>query len=448
MEYLVLGAGISGLGACQLLTQQNNKVFLFDKDRKKLDDLKRAKLVPDDVVLCTKNFEKYVHSTMCIVLSPGVVLPSKMQKLIKKFSLPVLGEVELGAKNCQGTLVAITGTNGKTTTTTLTNFVLNYAQKHSFCVGNVGTSICSVASQTSPQDFVVCEVSSFQLEHCKTFHPHIVAFLNFAPDHLDRYKTTDDYLQAKKHIFNNLDSEDFAILNYDDDIVRACAHQTCAQTIYFSANHILDTLEYSAWVFNDVLHIKLGEKLFRIATVGAKMHQKHNICNMLVASIISILCGVDENTIGEAFARYTLPQHRCEFVGEFGGVRYIDDSKATNIHATTSALMGITSPVVLLLGGSDKGENFNTFFAHIPNNVKKVVTFGKMGKKLFKTAKKYMVPVRYVHDFALAVDEAKACALGGDTVLLSPACASFDEFSSYAERGDCFKYLVGGGNVE
>ncbi len=449
MEYLVFGAGVSGLGACELLAKQNNKVYLYDKDKKKLHDLKRAKLVADSVVLCTKSFKNCVHSTMCIVLSPGVLLTPKIDKIIKKYNLTTLGELELGAKNCQGTLIVITGTNGKTTTTTLTDFVLNYAQKHSFCVGNVGISICSVALKTKPQNYIVCEASSFQLEHSKTMHPHIVAFLNFAPDHLDRYKTLDDYLSAKSHVFDNLDNNDYVVLNYDDDVVRACAHKTNARVIYFSVNHILDSFEYSAWVFEQVLHVKLGDKIHRISTIGTKLSGMHNVANMLVASVIALLCGVDENLISEAFVKYTLPSHRCEFVGEFGGVRYIDDSKATNIHATTNALANIKTPIVLMLGGSDKGEDFDVFFAHIPNNVKAIVTFGQMGKKLYKLANKYNVNnVHYVRDFKLALDEAKSQSLAGDTVLLSPACASFDAFDSYAERGDYFKYLVCGGDVE
>ena len=445
MQFLVIGAGVSGLGACSLLIKNGHDVLLYDKNYKKLLSLKECGLVEESVV-CVKNFKKYVHTTMCIVFSPGVKIDKKINKIIKHNKPKIVGEFELGAKFAKGIKIAITGTNGKTTTTELINFVLNYANKTSFSVGNNGTSISSVASKTKDDDFLVCELSSFQLEHSKLFFPHIACFLNFAPDHLDRYKSLNDYLLAKLHIFDNLTEHDFAVLNYDDEVVKNVCINTNPQKFFVSATQNLNSLENSAWKQNDNIFVKFGEKIFEISCVNS-LKGIHNVYNMLFCSVVCVLCGVSEEKISEAFSRFVLPNHRCEFVAKKNGVTYIDDSKATNVAACLAAVSSFCN-VVLMLGGSDKGEDFSVLFKNLGDSVKQIITFGQTGKKLFKLAKKFNYSVFYVKDFSSAFEKAKSVAVSGDVVLLSPACASFDAFKNFEERGNFFKYLVTGEDVE
>lgn len=446
MRYLILGAGVSGLGATGLCLNLGHEVVLYDKDKTKLNELKEAKLLDDKVAICSKIFKDLVRSTDCIVLSPSIKTYSNLNKFRKLKNIDVVGELEFGARNSKGTQIAITGTNGKTTTTELCDYCLNYANKTSYAVGNVGTSICEVAPKTKDDDFLVIEASSFQLENAKTFHPHIACFLNFAPDHLDRYKNVGDYLKAKLHIFDNLTEQDFAVLNYDDEVVAKV--QTLARKIFVSAKQDLSSLEYSAWFFENTIYVKILDDVYKIPVLNTELKGIHNIYNMLFASVVCILCGVDKDAISLAFSCFELPKHRCELVAKIRGVSFVDDSKATNIHATKNALLSFSEPVILLLGGSDKGEDFSSFFVELSCNVKEIITFGCVGKKLFNLAKKSCRNVSYCKRFDEAVEKAKLDAIFGDVVLLSPACASFDEFSSYAQRGECFKNLVLGGNFE
>ena len=449
MHYLVLGAGISGLGATKLCLSLKQKVILYDKNKQKLLSLKESNLIDKNVETCSKISKRTMHSTMCIVLSPGVVLLQKIFNFAKIHKIPIMGELEFGMKYAKGKKIAITGTNGKTTTTNLCDFVLNYAKKSSKAVGNVGVSVCDIALNTKDEDFLVCEASSFQLENAKTFHPSIACFLNFAPDHLDRYKTIDDYFNAKLHIFDNLEEEDFAVLNMDDDVVFNFHKNLKAKTVFISVKKHLENECYSAWKDGEFLFAKLNDKLFKISTNNSNLQGIHNVYNMLFAFVVCLLCGVNEKTIQQAFANFVLPNHRCEVVATKNGVKFVDDSKATNIHATLSALNSFKAPVVLLVGGSDKGEDFSRLFLNLPSNVKSVITFGDVGKKLKKIAKKCgYQSVIYEKEFEFAINKAEELAISKDVVLLSPACASFDKFKSYAERGDYFKFLITGERVE
>ena len=447
MQYFVFGAGISGIGACNMLSKMGQSVVLFDENKKKLFELKESGLIDKSVILCTKISKNIMHSTSCIVLSPGVKTYKKLRKFKKLKNVEGVGELELGARFCKVMQIAITGTNGKTTTTKLCEFCLNHSKANAYAVGNVGTSISSVALDTKKDDFLVIEASSFQLENAKTFHPHIACFLNFAPDHLDRYKTMQDYFNAKLHIFDNLNQDDWAILNFDDPVVSKI-NLKC-KVVFVSATQKLNRLKNSAWIEEKNIYVKLDNKVSVVFIGNSNLKGTHNLFNMLFASVVCLICGLTTDELSSSFKDFVLPDHRCRVVAKLDGVTYVDDSKATNIHATKSALSSISGPVVLLLGGSSKNEDFSDFFKQLPQNVKSVVTFGQMGKNLFKLAKKSgLLNVFFEKKFKNAVLTAKKLAQSGDFVLLSPACASFDEFSGYAERGDCFKYLVKGERVE
>ncbi len=446
MFYLVLGAGISGIGACNLLIKQKQKVILYDKDKSKLYSIYNAKLVDKSVVLCTKLNKIKPHSIKCIVVSPGVKISKTMHKKAKLYNIDIISEIELGAQYNSGKLIAITGTNGKTTTTLLATHILNCAQKKAVAVGNVGRSISEVVFNTTKDNFLVCEASSFQLQYIKKFKPKISAFLNFAPDHLDVHSTINEYLMCKQNIYKNQDKQDYVILNYDDKIVFNCAQNTKANVVYFSIKHSLSNYKYSAYKSQDFLCIKLDTKLYKLQ-INAKM-LSINLYNVLVASTIALLCGVDIVDVKEAINSFKLPPHRCEFVVNKNGVDYINDSKATNIHATLNALNNFNKPLILLLGGSNKGEDFSYLFKNLTQNIKYIVAFGKTGKKIFNLSKKFKIKAEFIYNFEDAVIKSMQISKSGDVVLLSPACASFDQFSNYLQRGDFFKYLVSGETFE
>lgn len=447
MSYLVVGAGISGLGAANLLCELGENVVLYDKNKEKLLSVANAGLINSAAEPCTKNLYKAVKCSECIVLSPGVNLDNKTQKLIHEKNIKLISEVELGAMHTNANIVAITGTNGKTTTTLLTTHILKKAGKNAQAVGNVGVSICSVVHSTSKNNLLICEVSSFQLQHTMHFCPHISVFLNFAPDHLNVHKNVSEYLQAKKKIFANQTSANFAIFNYDDEIVRNMAKECNAKIIFISTKENLENSQNSAWINDNIMHIKIDNKSYQITLKNKALANGPNKYNTLAACTIALLYNVLPQEIGNALLDFKLPAHRCEYFAKIDGIWFVDDSKATNIHATKSAIQSIDAPIVLMLGGSDKGESFDEFLHNLAHNVKLVVTFGKMGKKIFKLCQKYLIPSIYQKDLSLAVAKAKENACSGDVVLFSPACASFDKFSSYQERGEFFKYLVNGETI-
>ena len=447
MRYLVVGAGISGLGAASLLTKLGEDVVLYDKNKEKLLSVAKSGLVDKKVELCIKNLCKAIKNSECIVLSPGISLDNKIQKLIQEKHITLISEIELGAMHCTADIVAITGTNGKTTTTLLTTHILNKTGHKAQAVGNVGVSLCSVVHSTCPNDLLICEVSSFQLLHTMHFCPHISVFLNFASDHLNVHKDINEYLQAKKKIFANQTSKDYAIFNYDDEVVRQVATECKANIIFISAKQELSGMQNCAWIEHNTMHIKLDGLSYEVALNNKTLARGPNTYNTLAACVIALLYDTNPHKIQNALLDYKLPAHRCEYFAKVDGVSFVDDSKATNIHATKNAIQSFDTPIVLMLGGSDKGESFDEFLHNLAHNVKMVVCFGKMGKKIFKLCQKYLIPSIYQKDLALAVKKAKENAILGDVVLFSPACASFDKFSSYQERGEFFKYLVNGENV-
>ena len=447
MFYLVLGAGISGIGACNLLVKQNKEVILYDKDKTKLYSIYKAKLIDKSIILCAKLNKIDIKEIECIVVSPGVKISGTMHRKIQRHNISIISEIELAAQCFYGSLIAITGTNGKTTTTLLTTHIFNCVNKNAVAVGNVGRSFCEVAINANKEDILVCEASSFQLQNIKTFKPKISAFLNFAPDHLNVHSTLNEYLNSKKNIFKNQTNDDYILLNYDDKIVMQCAKETPSKVVYFSVKKILkDDYKYCAYIVRNIIYIKLNTNTFEIP-INNKI-QSLNAYNVIVASVIALLYGVNIKDIISSISSFNLPPHRCEFVISKNGVEYINDSKATNIHATLNAIKTFSKPIILLLGGSNKGENFKQLFDNLTPNIKHIVAFGKTGKNIFKLSKRYNKAASYIYNFESAVKKAQCLATFGDIVLLSPACASFDQFSNYSQRGDYFKYLVSGETFE
>ena len=441
-RYLVYGLGISGIGAVEYLSKQSKQVFVYDDNIKLGEELKRGCIVPQNTVIIHKINSKILKNIECIVLSPGIKMPNKIDKLVKKMGISVIGELELASKNCPCSILAITGTNGKTTTTMLLSDMLSAGKKDVHTVGNIGTSFCSELSVLTLDSVAVCEVSSFQLENCSSFAPVGIGFLNFSADHLDRYSSINDYLSAKTNIFNNINENTVIALNYDDDTVRELGKGLVGQVYYFSTSEVLPSNYKGAHVVGEHMYLDSSTD---ISIKNCTLKGKQNLYDVMCASILAFHFGISASDIEKVLAHFVPPRHRLEYVGTVRGVSYINDSKATNTHASLAALDSINSPIILLLGGSDKGEDFKNYFANIPNKVKAIVTFGETGKKLYKIAKSMGLNVYVEYTLEDAYIRASGLAVEGDTVLLSPACASFDEFLNFEERGNFFCYLINGG---
>ena len=440
----MIGLGISGIGAVKFLVSKQHRVYVYDKDKKRVEEMLLNNIIPSNVCILKKISVKDVVSVDRVVVSPGVLLTKKERDVFGKLNIEIISELELGAENIGADMIAVTGTNGKTTTSILINEILSKKYK-THLVGNIGKSIVEEVGNIRCKDKVVIEVSSFQLEEIKHFKPKCVAILNIAPDHLDRYKHMDNYIEAKRRILKNVDNKTLVILNKDDKIVESMRIGCGGQVRYISTEKQHSSDYLGAWVDNGVLHYRDRKQEFSMDIKNTKLKGKHNEYNTMVAVIIAVWFNVSFDDILGGIRNFELPKHRMQEVGIIDGAKYINDSKATNTHASMAGVSSISEPIVLLLGGSDKGENIKEYLANLPENVKCVITFGKMGGKIYKILKK-LNKVCVIQECFLegAFYRATKVAQKGDVVLLSPAMASFDEFSSYEERGEFFEYLVKG----
>jgi UDP-N-acetylmuramoylalanine--D-glutamate ligase len=338
-------------------------------------------------------------------------------------------------------IIGITGTNGKTTTTTLVAEILKRAGKRVHLGGNIGTPLVSLAAGSNPRDVVVTELSSFQLENTREFRPHISAFLNMAPDHLDHHGTFEAYLEAKANIFRNQQPEDFAVLNYDDPVVQALKSKIKAQIILFSRRQPL-ALGVSIRDGNIVITGKQADEAV-IAVKDLALPGQHNLENSLAAVAITHAAGVSPTVMAEVLATFPGVEHRMEPVAEIAGVKFVNDSKGTNPDAAIRALESYEEPIVLIAGGKDKGSDFQEFARAIRARVTRLVLLGQTREKIGKACSAVgFKDYTYVDSLEDAVQEAFKLARAGDLVLLSPACASWDMFTSFEERGCLFKALV------
>ena len=442
MNFLVIGLARSGVSACNFLVDKGEKVFAFDDNKKVGKDLLSSNVLKSQVQVVKKLDKKTLKQTNTIVLSPGVP-PERFEGLAKKYNLDLISELELAFQNCLCPVLSITGTNGKTTTTTLLGEIMKQSKRDTFVVGNVGTAFSSQVGNMKKDSVAVCEVSSFQLEKITTFKPKITGFLNLAPDHLDRYKRFENYIIAKANIFKFMDKKDIAVLNYDDLLVRDFYNQVKCDCLFFSLEELPKNISGAYLKGEEILWTQKGKIKEKISIKDIKLKGSHNVYNILCAVIMAREYGVDLEDIQKAINNFEGLPHRLEFVKKIGEVEFYNDSKGTNIHSTLTALKAFDKPIVLLAGGSDKGENFARLFENMPRNVIKVITFGACGKKIFihgMNAGFYnILRTDRLED---AFDEAVSHLCGDEVILLSPACASFDEFKNYEERGDFFKYLV------
>lgn len=429
MKVLVVGKGVSGISAYNFLTKKGYDVqFASDED------------VESDKNLKTKEYkDRLFEGLSFIVTSPGISKDAPIFRHARKRGINIICEFELGANEIESDIIAVTGTNGKTTTVKLINYLLKEHTSNVFLGGNVGVPVTKFASQTKPKDIVILEASSFQLDWSKDFKPHISAILNLSEDHISWHKSMENYVKAKQKISRNQSESDYLLLNADDEILMKNKPKTKSQIFYFSTEKkVLGCyLKNGSIYFNDNLNEKKLVSVKNIRLVG-----KHNLSNILCA-VLAVYLQTGNEKLLKNISGFVGEPHRIEYVKTIKGVSFFNDSKATNISSVIVATKSFSSNINLILGGSDKGYGFDELFEKLPKNVKNIAVFGQTKQKIAISAKKYDFKNIYFYDTLKSCTKALYYLSGaGDIVLLSPACASFDQFSNYAERGAIFKKIV------
>ena len=446
---LVFGSGISGEAACALLLKEEAKVVLYDGNDKLNPEAIRAKIEGGDsesleIVLGTlegEMKEELLDKLSLVVMSPGVPTDLPIVNEMREKGLPIWGEIELAYVFGKGDVLAITGTNGKTTTTSLLGEIMkNYAQS-SFVVGNIGNPYTSIALQTREDSVIVAEMSSFQLETIQTFRPRVSAILNITPDHLNRHHTMEAYIEAKENIAKNQTEKDTCVLNYEDDVTRAFGENIKSKVLYFSSQRIL---EEGIYLENGQIVLAMnGEKTPVCHVDELNILGTHNHENAMAATAMAMSYGVPVENIRKALRTFQAVEHRIEYVTEKRGVRFYNDSKGTNPDAAIKGIQAMDRPTCLIGGGYDKQSEYTEWINSFDGKVKKLVLIGQTREKIAEEAEKCGF-----HDYVFAdslqeaVDICYENAENGDAVLLSPACASWGMFPNYEERGRIFKDIV------
>jgi UDP-N-acetylmuramoylalanine--D-glutamate ligase len=441
---LVVGLGKSGVASALFLKAHGARVTV--SDTKSGDELHNEipVLLDHGITVETGGHgERTFRGQDLIVVSPGVPVDALPLAQARTAGEIVIGEIELAAQFLPGPLIAITGSNGKTTTTTLAGEIMTAAGFPTLVGGNIGTPAISLAGQAKPETVIVLEVSSFQLETIETFRPKIAVVLNVTPDHLDRHGTFDAYVDAKARIFENQGSGDFAVLNADDPTCAAMVARTKAQVFWFSRQK---EVQRGAWVRDGNILFRDVSKRSEVMLVSEiPLKGAHNLENVLAAVCAGALMGCAPEKIRQAVRDFKAVEHRLEFVATVRGVDYYNDSKATNVDATIKALESFPAGVHLILGGKDKGSDYSLLNDLLRQRVKRVYTIGAAAAKIesqivsSKDGGPEVVPAETLEN---AIRKANAAAQPGDVVLLAPACASFDQFKNYEHRGQMFKEIV------
>ena len=439
---LVVGLGRSGVASALFLKAQGARVTVSDtKSEDQLCEEIPALLDRGIAVETGGHGERTFQNQDLIVVSPGVPVDAEPIAQARALGQSVIGEIELAAQFLPGPIVAITGSNGKTTTTTLTGQILSTAGLKTLVGGNIGTPAISLVAQATQETVAVLEVSSFQLETIRSFHPKIAVVLNVTPDHLDRHRTFSAYADAKARLFENQQPEDFAVLNADDRTCVELAARTRAQMFWFSR---MGEPEQGAFVRGGQIVFRRANSEHEVMPVSEiPLKGSHNVENVLAAICASELMGGDASAIRSAVRDFKAVEHRLEYVATIHGVEYYNDSKATNVDATIKALESFPSDVHLILGGKDKGSDYTVLNDLLRQRVKCVYTIGAAAEKI-QSHLKGTVSIVSSGTIEAAIKQAAKSAQPGDVVLLAPACASFDQFQNYEHRGRVFKELVRG----
>lgn len=449
MEYngkkaLVCGMARSGIAAAKLLNRLGARVTLQDMKKREEISADVLALEGEGIVLYTgANPDEIACAQDLIVLSPGIPCDLPFIAAAENAGIEVISEVELAYRLTPCPITAITGTNGKTTTTTLTGEIMKTAYSGTAVVGNIGVPYNEEVERLTEKDWVVAEISSFQMEKAKEFHPHISAVLNITPDHLNRHKTMDVYIAMKERVFAKQTAEDFCILNHGDAACRKMADKTAAKVFFFDSS---ETLAEGIYLDGDAIEVRWGainETLIHVDEL--QILGVHNYENVMAAAAMGICAGIALDTIRTVLKGFAGVAHRIEYVATVDGVDYYNDSKGTNVDASIRAVLAMKKPIVLIGGGYDKGSSFDEWTKLFPGRVKHLVLIGVTAPKVRASAEKFgFTAISDCETFAEAVDLCREKAEDGDCVLLSPACASWGMFDNYEQRGDMFKEQVRG----
>ncbi len=441
-KVLVFGTGISGIGAGALLERAQASVILYDgNENLDKENLRKHFAAESSVEILLGSLPLEVMDQLeLVVLSPGVPTDLPLVNQLREREIPIWGEVELAYRFASGEVLAITGTNGKTTTTALLGEIMKAYRDSVFVVGNIGTPYTGASLEMKEDSVTVAEMSSFQLETIDTFHPKVSAILNITPDHLNRHHTMEAYIQAKEEITKNQTEEDVCVLNYEDEVLRAFGEKLHTQVLYFSSRRKLERgiyLEDGKIIYAD------GKPEVLCKVEELKLLGMHNYENVMAASAMAAAYGVPLSSIRETIRNFGGVAHRIEFVAEKEGVAYYNDSKGTNPDAAIKAVEAMNRPTILIGGGYDKNSSYDEWIDSFGEKVRYLVLVGATKEKIAETARrKGFDNVILADTFEEAVMESARLAREGDAVLLSPACASWGMFKNFEERGDKFKELV------
>lgn len=441
-KILVLGAAISGISVARILQGRGAAVTL--SDAKTADKLKHdvSGLAEAGVTLALgRQDESLLAGTDILVLSPGVSIYSPLVEAAQKRGLTVVSEIEVAYHLAKAPIVAITGTNGKTTTTTLTGEILRAAGREVVVGGNIGQALSAEVQDIGPAGVVVAEISSFQLEGVVDFRPHVAAILNLTPDHIDRHRDLATYRAMKERVFANQTDEDYLVLNYDDPAVRAMGQRAASQVVYFSR---LSELASGFYIKDGMIKLSWQDETVDICpTAALKIPGSHNVENALAACAAAYFAGARPRDMAAVLTTFTGVEHRIEPAATVDGVTYYNDSKATNPESSIKALEAFSGHIILIAGGRDKNTDLGEFMRLVSRRVDHLILLGEAAERFAAAAAAAGVAcIHRVADFPAAVTLAHSLARPPQIVLLSPACASYDMFNNYEERGRAFKDLI------
>ena len=437
---LVVGLGKSGVASALFLKSRGARVTVSDsKPEAELRDEILLLLEHGITVETGGHGDRTFRGQDLIVVSPGVPVDAPQLVQARNLGETVIGEIELAAQFLSGQIVAITGANGKTTTTSLAGEIIAAGKFSTLVGGNIGTPAISFVDQAGPATWTVLEVSSFQLETIVEFRPRIAVILNITPDHLDRHKTFANYVNAKARIFENQRRDDFTVLNADDSTTAGLSDRTRAQLFWFSRKK---EIEKGAMARGADIYFRDGQREREILPLAeVPLKGGHNLENVLAGVSIGMLVGCQPEQIRQAVRNFKAVEHRLEFVARIGGVDYYNDSKATNVDATIKALESFPANIHLILGGKDKDSDYTVLHELLRQRVKRVYTIGAAAAKI-ESQIQGTAEIEHAETLENAIRRASESAVAGDVVLLAPACASFDQFQSYEHRGRVFKETV------
>lgn len=446
-NYLVVGSGISGVGSVKLLEHMGKKVVLYDSSDKLTAEELRAKLPAESTAVCIAGElpMDVAETAEAVVLSPGVPVDIPLVLALKEHGARVMGEIELGYQEEKGSVIAITGTNGKTTTTTLVGEIMKAwkGEDQVFVVGNIGNAYTSECLKTTENTVTVGEISSFQLETICDFHPAVSAILNITPDHLNRHHTMEAYVAAKENITRNQTKQDTCVLNYENEYTRVFGDRCPAGVIWFSSER---ELADGYWLSGDKIMRSRGGVSREVMDIHKDMNLVGicNVENVMAALAISEAAGVPEQTALAVIRGFHAVEHRIEFVATKNGVDYYNDSKGTNPDAAIQGIKAMSRPTVLIGGGFDKQSEYDEWIDSFDGKVKWLVLIGQTREKIAECARRHgFERIRFADSYDECLKLCTELAEPGDAVLLSPACASWGMFPNYEVRGELFKEYVG-----